>query len=98
MNKKYENKIAIITGSAGGLGKEFARRLLLSGASVCLSDVNSGLGAETLTELSSEFGQNRVCFVKCDVTRSDDWNRYCKKFILIIIAHWLYIFFLLKSK
>lgn len=76
MALKYSNKIAIITGSAGGLGKEFARRLLLEGASVCLSDVNSDLGAETLAEFSSEFGENRVCFIKCDVTSMANWEKY----------------------
>ena len=75
MNRKYENKVVIITGSAGGLGKEFAVRLLRSGAKVGLSDVNSKLGSETLTELASEFGRDRVCFVACDVTSQDDWKR-----------------------
>ena len=41
--QKYVNKVVIITGSAGGLGKEFARRLLEQGANVCLSDVNQNL-------------------------------------------------------
>ena len=76
MDQKYKNKIAIITGSAGGLGKEFARRLLMSGASVCLSDLNSDLGLEAMAELSGEFGRDRVGFVKCDVTKSDDWKRF----------------------
>ena len=75
MSQKYKQKIAIITGSAGGLGKEFARRLLLEGASVCISDVNAGLGFETLAEFSAEFGKDRVCFVKCDVTSRNDWER-----------------------
>ena len=75
MSQKYKNKIAVITGSAGGLGKEFARRLLLEGASVCISDVNAGLGFETLNEFSDEFGRERVCFVKCDVTSMNDWEK-----------------------
>ena len=76
MSQKYKNKTAVITGSAGGLGKEFARRLLLEGASVCISDVNAGLGFETLNEFSDEFGRERVCFVKSDVTSMDDWEKY----------------------
>jgi meso-butanediol dehydrogenase/(S,S)-butanediol dehydrogenase/diacetyl reductase len=75
MNRKYQNRVVIITGSAGGLGKEFAIRLLRTGAKVGLSDVNSKLGLETLAELASEFGQDRVCFVACDVTSQDDWKR-----------------------
>jgi NAD(P)-dependent dehydrogenase (short-subunit alcohol dehydrogenase family) len=87
MSQKYKKKIAVITGSAGGLGKEFARRLLLEGASICLSDVNGNLGAETLAEFSAEFGPDRVCFVQCDVTSSDDWEKYVfdKQIIFLVV-------------
>ena len=40
-------KVALITGSAGGLGKEFARRLLKAGARVCLADINEEKGEAT---------------------------------------------------
>jgi meso-butanediol dehydrogenase/(S,S)-butanediol dehydrogenase/diacetyl reductase len=59
MGQKFENKVAIITGSAGGLGKEFARRLLLQGASVCISDVNANLESISRTSvLAKNFSAN----------------------------------------
>ena len=36
---EIENHVAIITGSAQGMGKEIAKRLLKAGAKVCISDV-----------------------------------------------------------
>jgi len=36
---KVENHVAIITGSAQGMGKEIAKRLLEAGARVCISDI-----------------------------------------------------------
>jgi NAD(P)-dependent dehydrogenase (short-subunit alcohol dehydrogenase family) len=57
-------KSAIVTGSAQGLGKEFAIHLLKAGAKVCISDVNEVLGAETLKELGEKYGKDKVVFVK----------------------------------
>ena len=70
--ENFKEKIAIITGSAGGLGKEFAKRLLDQGCKVCLSDVNKKLGEETLTEFSNVYGSENVNFVLCDVRKKDD--------------------------
>ena len=67
---------AIITGSAQGFGKEFARRLLQDGCKVCLSDVDEIKGLETKATFQKNFGlgDDGVCFVKCDVTVKDDWT------------------------
>ena len=67
---------AIITGSAQGLGKEFAKRLLQDGCKVCLSDVDEVKGLETKSQFQKQFGlgDDGVCFVKCDVTLKDDWT------------------------
>ena len=62
MPYEVENKIAIITGSAQGLGKEFARRLLEKGSKVCLSDVNIENGEKTLTDFSEVYGKDFVTF------------------------------------
>ena len=62
MPYEVENKIAIITGSAQGLGKEFARRLLEKGGKACLSDVNTENGEKTLKEFSEIYGQEFVTF------------------------------------
>ena len=66
------NKVAIITGSAQGLGKAFAIRLLDAGARVCLSDVNRNKGEATLKELQEKYGKERISFTSCDVTNEEE--------------------------
>ena len=55
-----KDKICIVTGSAQGIGKEIARRLLDQGAKVCISDVNDNLCEETAHGYQNEYGKERV--------------------------------------
>ena len=50
MNKKFSNKIAIITGSAEGIGKAVAYRLGKEGATLALFDLNKALLQKTVKE------------------------------------------------
>ena len=50
MNKRFSNKIALITGGAGGIGKAIACRLGSEGATVALFDFNKELLRQTVTE------------------------------------------------
>ncbi len=56
MNKRFENKVAIITGAAVGIGKAVARRLGKEGAAVALFDNNAGL----LQKAAEEFEKDGV--------------------------------------
>jgi len=73
------NKVAIITGSAQGLGKAFAARLLEVGVKVCISDVNKDKGEAALKELKEKFGEDKVCFVPCDVTKDEEFRNLFDK-------------------
>jgi len=73
------NKVAIITGSAQGLGKAFAARILEVGAKVCISDVNKEKGEAALKELQERFGEDKVCFVPCDVTKDEEFRNLFDK-------------------
>ena len=55
-----KDKICIVTGSAQGIGKEIAKRLLDQGAKVCISDVNDNLCEETAQNYQNEYGKKRV--------------------------------------
>ena len=76
---EFVGKLCVITGSGGGLGKEFAGRLLAKGCKVVISDVNAALGEATTDELADIFGENKVTFVQCDVTKADHWERLFKE-------------------
>jgi len=69
---EVKGKLAVVTGSAQGLGRAFAERLLESGANVCLSDVNPEVGKSTMSALKETFGEDRVAFIRCDVTKKDE--------------------------
>ena len=62
-----KGKVCIITGSANGLGKEFARVLLEHGAKVSLSDLNEITDVErntsSIKEFREAFGKENVCYV-----------------------------------
>lgn len=67
------SKVAIVTGSAGGLGKGIAERLCKDGFSVVLHDINEALLNETVSEFK---GKNyQIIGVKGDVSvREDQFN------------------------
>jgi NAD(P)-dependent dehydrogenase (short-subunit alcohol dehydrogenase family) len=50
---KLDGRSALISGAASGIGKEIARLFLEQGAAVTIADINAGLLAETVAELSS---------------------------------------------
>ena len=71
---QVKNKTCIITGSAQGLGKAFAKILLDHGAKVCISDLKEETAMSTLEEFQKAYGQENVCFVKCDVTDEEQFT------------------------
>ncbi len=59
-----ENKVAIVTGGARGIGYAIARRFLEEGARVTIADIDEDAGSQAVQDLGA-FGAIR--FVECDV-------------------------------
>lgn len=63
MTRRYEGKIVLVTGSAGGLGRDFAQGFAAEGATLILADMNEAGLAETagiLKGLGAESSTHRV--------------------------------------
>ena len=59
-----DNKVAIITGGAHGIGRAIVRRFLDDGARVVFADIDDDAGTVAETELATH---GEVRFVECDV-------------------------------
>jgi NAD(P)-dependent dehydrogenase (short-subunit alcohol dehydrogenase family) len=54
---RLDGKVAVITGAAGGIGREAALLFSEEGASVCIADVNAEAGEQTASECREAFFQ-----------------------------------------
>jgi NAD(P)-dependent dehydrogenase (short-subunit alcohol dehydrogenase family) len=66
---RLENKIAIVTGAAGGIGRAIAVRFALEGARVVIDDVNDAGGEETAGVIRRDGGE--ALFVHADVSQPE---------------------------
>ncbi len=77
--KALSGKIALVTGSAGGIGKAIAKKFASEGAVVVLNDMN----AERLTGAEEEFvglfGKDNVVSVSLDVTNEEQIKKAFEK-------------------
>jgi len=77
---RLENKIALITGGAAGIGLATAKRFVAEGAKVMLVDVQ----AQALEEAIADIGTQSAVSCVADVTNEDE----VKKFVVLTIEHY----------
>ena len=68
--KLLENKVAIVTGAASGIGKAISLLYASEGAKIVVSDIDEKGGNETVAELKAKGSQ--AIFVKADTSKPDD--------------------------
>lgn len=64
---RFDDKVAIVTGAAGGIGEAYARALAAEGASVVVADIDRDRGTATATDITSA-GGGTAHFVRVDVS------------------------------
>ena len=69
---RVQDKVAIITGAASGLGFAAARKLLEEGAKVILTDVNREV-LDSMSERLSDFSESQFQSIFHDVTQEESW-------------------------
>ncbi len=65
-----KDKVAVITGSARGIGKSIAEKLAMAGANVVITDILVEEGQKTAAEIAETYKVETI-FMKSDVTNSD---------------------------
>jgi NAD(P)-dependent dehydrogenase (short-subunit alcohol dehydrogenase family) len=91
---RLENKVAIITGAAQGIGKGTAKLFAREGAKVVIADIDTPKAEQTVREIQAEGGT--AAFVHADVEQEEAIqamvqfavDRYGKLDILMNNAYW----------
>lgn len=66
--KPLSGRIALITGSAGGIGKAIAKRFAAEGACVIINDINTERMESAMVEFQKQFGRDTAASTLLDVT------------------------------
>ena len=80
MSGKLQDKRAIITGGASGIGAASVRKFIAEGARVVLSDIDETMALK----LIGEYDTNRVTYIACNVGDQEQLNQMIDQSL-----HWL---------
>lgn len=79
---KLKDQVAIVTGSARGIGRAIAEVLMGEGARIVISDINEEATKTTTEELKQQGGQ--VLGVACNVTNAESIDKMVDE----VVKHW----------
>jgi NAD(P)-dependent dehydrogenase (short-subunit alcohol dehydrogenase family) len=63
-----ENKVVVITGGAGLIGRGFVKAVIENGGTAIIADVDENAGNKVRDEISTELGSDRIEFINVDIT------------------------------
>lgn len=76
MVERFQDRVAVVTGGASGIGRATVLRLLTEGANVLFADLNEANACETLEAAAKAGFADRIAFELGDVTVEDDVRRF----------------------
>ena len=79
MDLKIKDKVAIVTGGGGGIGKAIAMRLAEESATVVVADLNAEAARNAIDEIKANGGDGLA--VSCDATKPEDADAMVQKTI-----------------
>jgi len=79
MSGIVQDKIAVVTGAAGGIGRAAAQIFAREGAKVVVSDLQEENGQETVKLIQQAGGE--AVFVRCDVSKAADVENLIKQVV-----------------
>lgn len=70
-----KDKVIVITGGAGLIGKEFVKAVVEQNGIAIIADINDELGLKAKNDLSKELNTTNIDFVKLDITSKNSLNK-----------------------
>ncbi|MGE8300584.1 MAG: SDR family NAD(P)-dependent oxidoreductase, partial [Sphingobacterium paramultivorum] len=77
--KALSGKIALVTGSGGGIGKAIAKKMAQEGAVIILNDINTQRLESSKDEFITDFGKDSVITTILDVTNAESIKEALKE-------------------
>ena len=75
LKSNLKNKIVVITGGAGLIGKGFVRAVVENGGTAVIADLDEIAGNKVKTEISTDLKTDNVDFIKVDITSKQSVSR-----------------------
>ncbi len=72
MGNRLDEKVAVVTGGASGMGRSTVLRFLQEGARVVVADYNTETGEQVVAEAAGQGFADQVRFIKTDVANEAD--------------------------
>src|SRR5262245_956116 len=75
---RLQNKVALITGAASGIGRECALLFAADGADIAIGDLNDAGVAATVQDIQQKTGR-RAIYIRADVSKPAEAENMVKK-------------------
>lgn len=69
-----KNKVVVITGGAGLIGKEFVKAVVQNGGIAVIADIDAKVGGEVKQKLSDELESDSIDFIEMNITSKESIN------------------------